>query len=174
RPLAEVGPDLGAPALDGRLIALDGPPDRDLGRPAEFLEQAADVILVVADAELLFDDEGDSGAGPYLAAEAVSLRAMPEELQDEALLFGGQAGDTARGRAGTKGLDSVAFGDGEPAADSGARDAERLGDRPLGPALVPQLHRPHPPPFLPIPEVRESVLHTPFYGPEKLTSLRSD
>src|SRR5579872_2981113 len=91
-PLAEVGPDFGTPALDGRLIALHGPPDRDLRRPAEFFEQPADVILVVAGAELLLDDQGDPGTGPHPAAEAVSLRAMPEELGDEAFLCVGQAG----------------------------------------------------------------------------------
>ena len=107
RPPSQFGPDLVAPALDGRLVPLDGPPDRHLGRPAQFLEQPADVVLVVADAELLLDDRGDAGAGPDLAPEAVGLRAVPEELRDQALLIGSEPGDTARSGVGAKGLDAV-------------------------------------------------------------------
>src|SRR5512142_816067 len=92
RSLSQFGPDRDAPALDSRLIALDGPPDRHLGRPAESPEQPADVVLVVANAELLLDDESDAGAGPDLAPKAIGLRAMPEELRDEALLLGSQPG----------------------------------------------------------------------------------
>jgi hypothetical protein len=62
----QVRPDLGAPALEGLLVPLKGPPDRHLGRPVQFLEQPADVALVVADVELLLDDPGDAGAGPDL------------------------------------------------------------------------------------------------------------
>src|SRR5512135_2755667 len=156
------------------LIALDGPPDRHRGRPAESPEQPADVVLVVANAELLLDDESDAGAGPDLAPKALGLRAMPEELRDEALLLGSQPGDPARGGMGAKGLGAVPLRDGKPVADGGVGDAESPGDRPLRPAFVLERQRPHPPPLHPIPESRTRGLHTPFYGPEKLSSLRSD
>jgi len=39
------------------------------------------VALVVANAEFFLDDSGDAGAGPDLAAEAVGLRPVPEELR---------------------------------------------------------------------------------------------
>ena len=100
RPPAQVRPDLVPPAPDGLLVALDGPPDRHLGRPVQFLEQPADVVLVVADAELLLDDLGDAGTGPDLAAEAVGLRAVPEELRDQTLLRGREFGRAAGSRAG--------------------------------------------------------------------------
>ena len=53
-------PDLGVPAADRPLVPLDGPLDRLLGRPVQALEQPTDVVLVVADAELLLEDAGDA------------------------------------------------------------------------------------------------------------------
>src|SRR5512135_1424283 len=104
----------------------------------------------------------------------LGLRAMPEELRDEALLVGSQPGDPARGGMGAKGLGAVPLRDGKPVADGGVGDPESPGDRPLRPAFVLEPQRPHPPPLHPIPESRTRGLHTPFYGPEKLSSLRSD
>ena len=87
-PPSQVRPDLVTPAPDGFLVPLDSSPDRHLRRPLQFPEQPADVVLVVADAELLLDHLGDAGTGPHLASEAVSLRTMPEELRDQMLLIG--------------------------------------------------------------------------------------
>ena len=92
RPPSQFRPDLVTPAPDGFLVPLDGPPDRHLGRPVQFLEQPADVALVVADAELLLDHLGDAGTGPDLTPKPVGLRAMPEELRDQALLSGREFG----------------------------------------------------------------------------------
>ena len=86
------------------------------GRPAQFLEQAADVDLVVADAEFLLDDAGDAGAGPDPAAEAVGLRPVPEELRDQALLGIGELRRAPRSGAGEQAR-AAAAGAREPAAD---------------------------------------------------------
>jgi hypothetical protein len=45
----------------------------------QFLEQPADVVLVVADAKLLLDHLGNAGTGPHLTPEPIGLRAMPED-----------------------------------------------------------------------------------------------
>src|SRR5262249_44119785 len=79
-PPLQLRPDLVAPTLDRCLVALDGPADRRLGRPVQFLEQPADMVLVVAAPKLFFNDLRAAGTGPDLTAKSVSLRAMPEEL----------------------------------------------------------------------------------------------
>ena len=173
RPPAQVRPDLVTPALDGLLVPLDGPPDRHLGRPVQLLEQPADVALVVADAELLLDDLGDAGAGPDLAAEAVGLRPVPEELRDQPLLLRQSVGGRGPGRGGNEGPRDRLVGGGEPPADGWFGDAQSLGDVPLRPALLLQAQRPQPPPLLPVPECREWCPY-PILRPEKLTTLRSD
>jgi hypothetical protein len=90
RPPLQLRPDLITPALDSLLVPLDRPGDRDLGRPVQFLEQPSDMVLMVADTELLLDDPGDAGTGPDPATEAVGLRPVPEELGDQALLSAGE------------------------------------------------------------------------------------
>src|SRR5580692_7413304 len=44
-----------SPVSDRPFITLDGSPDWHLRRPAKFLQQAADVAFVIADAELMLD-----------------------------------------------------------------------------------------------------------------------
>src|SRR5581483_2258359 len=78
----QVRPNLPPPAADGSLVALEGPLDRHLGRPAQFREQPADVPAVVADTKLFLNYAGDAGAGPDLAPESVGLRPVPEEFGD--------------------------------------------------------------------------------------------
>ena len=102
----------------------------------QFLEQPADVVLVVADAELLLDDLGDAGTGPDLAAEAVRLRAVPEELRDQTLLSGRELGRASGTGAGAQGLRAAVADTSEPTADAHRRDAQRLGDVPPRPALA--------------------------------------
>src|SRR5581483_6187136 len=66
-------PLLGGPALDRRFIALGRAADRLLGAPPSGAEQPADVVRVVAHAELVRDDSGYPFAGPDLAEEAERL-----------------------------------------------------------------------------------------------------
>ena len=79
----EPRPDLDSPLLDLLLVALDGPRDRQLWRPVQFLQEPGDVARMVGNAELLLDDLGDAGAGPDLTAKAVGFRPMRQEVRNE-------------------------------------------------------------------------------------------
>src|SRR5207249_3070206 len=131
--------------------------DRHLGRPVQFLEQPTDVVLVVADAELLLDHSGDAGAGPYFTPEPVSLRPVPKELRDQPLLRGTEFGRGSGAGVGAQSLQPAVTGASEPAADAHRGDAERLGDVVPGPALLIQVQRSKPPPLKPVSgkEIRE-------------------
>jgi hypothetical protein len=108
------------------------------------------VALVVADAELLLDHLGNAGAGPDLAAEAIRLGAVPQEVGDEALLGRGELGRVSGGRAGAERLGAAGAGAAHPAADRLLGDPEGLSDGPLRPAVLLQVQGPPPPPFAPI------------------------
>src|SRR5262249_59910637 len=117
-PPLQVRPDLLPPAVDGHLVPLDGSFDRHLGSPAQFFEQLADVVLVVADAKFLRNDLGDAGGRPHLPAEAVGLRPVPEEFRDQALVGRGELGRAARGGASEQCLGAAVAGAGRPPADA--------------------------------------------------------
>jgi hypothetical protein len=91
-PPEQVGPDVVTPTLDGLFVAFEGPSDWHLGRPVQLLEDLADATFVVTDAELLLDYLGEAGTGPHLTPDPVRLRAMPEDLRDEAFLSRGEYG----------------------------------------------------------------------------------
>jgi len=88
RPLPQLRPDFIPPALDGFFIPLDGPPDRRLGRPTQFPEQAGNMAFVIGNSEFLLDNLGDSGAGPNLTAKPISLWPMLQKLRDQTSLGG--------------------------------------------------------------------------------------
>ena len=112
----------------------DGPLDRLLRRPAQALEQPADMVLVVTDAELLLDDAGDAGAGPDLTAEAIRLRTVPEEFGDRSPLGRGEPRWATRGGSRPERLGAAVAGAGQPAAEGHLGDIEGLGDVALEPA----------------------------------------
>ncbi len=58
------------PALNGRLIALDGPALGLLGAPAHRPEQSSDVIDVIANAVTALDHLGDPRTSPHIRGEA--------------------------------------------------------------------------------------------------------
>src|SRR5262249_830257 len=78
----QVWPAYRSPTIDFLLVALDSPLDRKLGRPAQILEKTRDVTPVVRNTELLGDYLGHAGAGPDLAAKAVGLRPIRQEVRD--------------------------------------------------------------------------------------------
>src|SRR5581483_1164028 len=105
------------------------------------------MVLVVADAKLLLDHLGNAGTGPHLTPKPVGLRAMPEELRDQALLSGREFGRAPRTGVGAQGFRSASAGPGEPTADTLGGDAECLGDVVPRPALLLQVQRSKPPPL---------------------------
>src|SRR4029079_1100696 len=114
-------PRLDSPALDGLLIALDGPGDGDLGGPVESLEDARDLTTAVPDVEFLPEDASDSIASPDLARVAIGLGAVPEQVGDQAELVGSELGARPGARMRAEGL-----------ALPGPRGGEPLTDGPLG------------------------------------------
>src|SRR5262249_22138189 len=138
------------------------------GRPVQAPQEFGDVVFVVEDAELLLDHTGDSGAGPDLAWEAVSLRAVPEELGDEPLLLWREVGRATGARSGAEGLHVALAGAGGPVADGDLGDAQSPRDSALGPAVLLQLPRPKPPPLAPVPRLDFRGPHTSFYRPRSL------
>ena len=105
------------------------------------------MVLVVPDAELPLDDLCDAGAGPDLAAEAVRLRPMPEELRDRPLLCGREPRRIPRRESRPQGVGAPVPRVGQPAADGHLGGIEGLGDIALTPAPSFEVQREEPPPF---------------------------
>jgi hypothetical protein len=70
RPVARrffyLGPSRFDPTLNGGLIALDGPPLRFLRTPTQRPQKTADVVDMIANAEVPGDDLSDSGTSPQI------------------------------------------------------------------------------------------------------------
>src|SRR5262249_55618874 len=169
RPPLQFRPDVVPPALDGCFVPLDRPADGHLGGPLQFLEQPADMVLVVADADLLLDDAGHAGTGPDLAPEAIRLRPMPEKLGDQTLLSGREVGRGPAMGASAQGIGPAVADLSEPTADADRGGAESLGDVLARPALTLQVQRSKPPPLKPIrgKEIRD--LHTAILSGSRVT-----
>ena len=144
------------------------PPNRHLGGPLQFLQEPATVPLVVADAEFLFDNLGDTAASPDLAAEAISLRPVPEELGDQALLRVGEHGRAAWDGLRAQHLGAASADASEPMTDGDLGDAQGLGNSALTPALMLQLQGPQPPPLTPVSKGEARRFHTPILSPSSL------
>jgi hypothetical protein len=151
RPPLQFGPRLGAPALDDLLISLNGSSDGDLRGPPPCLEQTRHVALAGGDAELLLDHFDHPSAGPELTPEAVGLRAVPQEVGDQALLGRGQFGSRSRRWPGKQCFRPLAACRGQPPTHRPFCDVQGDRDVALLPALLfHQVQRLHPPPFLPV------------------------
>jgi hypothetical protein len=87
------------PALDGGLVALAGATRGFLPAPAEAVQQAANMIAVMAHAETSPDQIGDPLRGPQGRREAVDFRALREQSGKPGQLpgcqFGGPSGPWA-------------------------------------------------------------------------------
>ncbi len=116
----------------------------------EFLEQAADVALVVTDAELFFNDPGDAGAGPDFSPEAVSLCPVPKELGDQSFLGFGEFRRMAGSGSCPQGGGATFLGVSEPTAHGSLGNVQGLRNVALIPASLFQVQRPQPPPFTPV------------------------
>lgn len=105
---------------------------------------------MVRDGELPPDEFGDSRARPDLAAEAVCLRAVREQLGYQRALGLGQLGGGPQMRAGRQCLIAPLAHEAHPLADGGGRDGEGFGDLLLPPASALQRHRAAAAEFFPI------------------------
>src|SRR4029453_5509825 len=133
--LLQRGPRLESPALDGLLIALEGPGDGDLGCPVKSLEDARHLTAAIPDAEFLPEDAGDPITSPDLAREAISLGAMPEEIGDQADRLGSEFGAPAGTWASQEVPALPRARGGQPLTDGPLGDAQSDGDLALLPTL---------------------------------------
>src|SRR6516162_7545440 len=160
RPLSHLRPNLLAPTPDGLLIPLDSSGDRRLGRPVQLLEQPANVVFVVQNAEFFVDHTSDAGACPNRAAETVGLRPVPEKLWNERFLGSRQLGWVARRRVSQECLRTATTRSSEPAADGYLGHTEGVGDVPLTPAFSFEGQRLQPPPGPSVASAKTCGLHT--------------
>ena len=155
--------------LDLLLVALDGPRNRQLGRPAQFLQKPGDVTLVVGDAELLFDDLGDAGTGPDLAAKAVGFRPVRKEVGDETQLIRFELGGKAKVGSASGADRTFAARRRNPPAYRPLGDTEGDGDLPLLPTELLEAPGLHSPPLSPVLRGRGTRnVHALLYRAEKL------
>ena len=169
----EPRPDLDSPLLDLLLVALDGPRDRQLWRPVQFLQEPGNVARMVGNAELLLDDLGDAGAGPDLTAKAVGFRPMRQEVRNEAQLIRAELGGMAGAWARKQGGRTFTAGGHHPLADGPLGDIEGDGDVPLLPAELLEAPGLHPTPFPPVLRIKRFRGHALLYGPKNFSSLRN-
>jgi hypothetical protein len=169
----EPRPDLDSPLLDLLLVALDGPRNRQLGRPAQFLQKPGDVTLVVGDAELLFDDLGDAGTGPDLAAKAVGFRPVRQEVGDETQLIRFELGGRAEVGSREQRSRTFAARRRNPPAYRPLGDTEGDGDLPLLPTELLEAPGLHSLPLSPVLRVGALGVHALLYGPKNFTFLRN-
>src|ERR1051325_4901249 len=162
------GPDLVAPPSDGFLVALDGAGDGDLGRPANLLEDTGDVMLVVIDAKLLLDNLTHPSADPEIAAEAVGLRTVPEEVSNQLPLAGEQFSRRPDAQVTAEGVGTTFSTGAQPLTHSRSANAQSGGDLALGPALLVQLPGTHPPPLPPVLRRGWGSLHTSILPPQSV------
>ncbi len=99
----------GAPLLDPRLVAFLGAHHRLLIRVAQFVHDGADVIVVIAHAELLFDQPRHQLRRPQVRAVAVMRRRLSEQRQQLLLLLIGEFALGAGVRLGGERLDAARF-----------------------------------------------------------------
>lgn len=96
---------------------------------------------MVRDRELAPDDLGDARACPDLAAEAIRLGPVREELWHEEQLLGRQPRRRPSVGAGQQADLALLAHGGHPLADGDFRDAEGVGYLLLRPAATPEFER---------------------------------
>ncbi len=130
---------IGLPALHLLVVAFAGLALGLLAGPAQsLLEDLADVLGVVGDAEAFADEPGDAVGGPQFVVPAVFLGALEKEAFEFAEVVVGQPG---RGAGDGPGVQAVGLaGHASPAVQGGDADAEDAGDRGGGFALLDEFH----------------------------------
>ena len=106
---------------------------------------------VMADAEFPTDDCRHPPGRPYRSDESVRFGALGEQRREGGSLGHAQLARLAAARLGPQPLPTALPRDFEPLTHGAPADAERGGDAAPRPALLVQLQRPQPAPFLPVP-----------------------
>jgi hypothetical protein len=83
---------------------------------------------VVPNTEFLFNDPGDSRAGPHVANEAETRRTPLQQLEQMLKLFTGEPRRLTMTRFGAKRILTLFTGDLDPLTDSGFGDSECVSD----------------------------------------------
>lgn len=90
--IPQSGTSLLDPALDGWFVALAGATGGFLPAPTEAMQQAADVVAVIAHAETLPEQIGDPLGGPDRRGEPVGLGSARQQVGELSQLRAGQLG----------------------------------------------------------------------------------
>jgi hypothetical protein len=132
------------------------------------------MLLMVGNAEFLFDDLGHTGARPDLAAKPTRFRSMPGEVGDETHLILLELGGRAKARLRQKRRRSIAERLSKPLANRCLCNAKSSCDLPLLPAELAQLPRSHPAPLSEVQPVGSIQVHAALYYRRKNLSYLRD
>ena len=115
------------PVVNGRFVALDGPAGRFLGTPPQGVQQSANVIDVIANAEATSNELTDASAGPKIARKTGRLSPLEQSFLQLSFLLSTQLGRPAGGWLGAQGLPAPFPVGGLPASHAAAVDSEQTG-----------------------------------------------
>jgi len=119
-----LGPSGLDPALDGDLVALDGPTLRFLRAPAQRMQKPADVVDVITDAEGFMNNPGDTGTCPEVRSVARLAGSSKESGFQPLLCLEIQLGRSTRQGLGPDGSQSILQKRGFPATDTATVNAD--------------------------------------------------
>src|SRR5208337_2596311 len=154
----QLRPDRHAPVRNRFFITLDRSGDRNLRRPAQFLHQPGNVILVIGGTKLPLNHLGNASTGPNVPTKPISLRSVPEKLRHLFQLGRRQFRRTAGGGMAMQRLRSFCCRYRQPPADCSITDAKCCRNIDFQPAQLVQLEGSEPPPFSHSP-IKMRILH---------------
>ena len=116
------------PGCDRLRILLQRAFIRLLAGEAEPVQDSADVIAVMPDAEVKTDDFPDSGGGPSGVGEAMNVSTFVEEPLQGVALFKGECRHSPCGHCGLQCIGSLVPQELLPSAKGTHRDTQELGE----------------------------------------------
>jgi hypothetical protein len=114
------GPFFFDPALDFRLISLDGLALGFLGAPTQGSEKTANVIYMIVDAQVGIDPLGDAGAGPKVGGESGCFGSSKELFLEFGFFSGIELGWATRGGFCVEGIWAMGREGSFPSSDASA------------------------------------------------------
>src|SRR5262249_39757495 len=137
--ISQLRPCLHSPVFDLLFIALDSTSNGNLRGPSYRLEHSRHMILMKGDAKFPTQNLGNTGTGPHITSNSVGFRSVPQKIGQHLLLFRGQL-SMATMRVGKQSLRSSSTGVCQPLALSRLRHSQGLGNIPVDPTKLSQLH----------------------------------